>query len=134
MILSDFFSRQTHDDSDPRDVIPISFNMHNTLHEKYYKLFNAEAFANKIMQSNTTRGPWCKKVLDMNLLPGKQKVVLQIKKVIDNKPRLGQGRAGIRHRKPQLMESLTASANKSCEIPNISTTQNEAKNRMDFPV
>ena len=31
MILSDFLWRQTHDDSDPHDIIPISFNMYNTL-------------------------------------------------------------------------------------------------------
>ena len=28
MILNDFLSRQKHDDSDPHDIIPISFNMH----------------------------------------------------------------------------------------------------------
>ena len=33
MILSDFLSRQKHDDSDPHDIIPISFNMHNVLHK-----------------------------------------------------------------------------------------------------
>ena len=38
MILSDFLSRQKHDDSDPHDIIPISFNMHNVLHRKYYNL------------------------------------------------------------------------------------------------
>ena len=38
MILSDFLSRQIHDDSNPHDIIPISFNMHNTLHERYYKI------------------------------------------------------------------------------------------------
>ena len=38
MILSDFLSRQTRDNSHPHDIIPISFNMHNTLHEKYYKI------------------------------------------------------------------------------------------------
>ena len=38
MILSDFLSRQTYDNSDPHDIIPISFNMHNTLHERYYKI------------------------------------------------------------------------------------------------
>ena len=27
MILSDFLSRQKHDDSDPKEIIPISFNM-----------------------------------------------------------------------------------------------------------
>ena len=34
MILSDFLLRQTHNDNDPHDIIPISFNMHNTLHQK----------------------------------------------------------------------------------------------------
>ena len=63
----------------------------------------------------------------MNLLPKKQKVILQIKKVIEIKPRLGQGRAGIRHRKPQLTESITASTGKSCKIPKIPATQNVAK-------
>ena len=38
MILSDFLLRQTHDDSNPHDIIPISFNMHNRLHERYYKI------------------------------------------------------------------------------------------------
>ena len=38
MILSNFLLRQTHDDSDPHDIIPISFNMHNTLHERYCKI------------------------------------------------------------------------------------------------
>ena len=68
----------------------------------------------------------------MNLLPKRQKVILQIKNVIENNPRLGQRRAGIRHRKPQLTESITASTSKSCEIPKIPATQNVAKNRMDY--
>ena len=38
MILSDFLSKQTHDVNNPHDIIPISFNMHNTLHERYYKM------------------------------------------------------------------------------------------------
>ena len=38
MILSDFLLRQTHDDSDQHDIITISFNMHNTLYENYYKI------------------------------------------------------------------------------------------------
>ena len=38
MTLSDFLSRQNHDDSNPHDIIPISFNMHNILHERYYNL------------------------------------------------------------------------------------------------
>ena len=37
VILSDFLLRQTRDDSNLHDIIPISFNMHNTLHERHYK-------------------------------------------------------------------------------------------------
>ena len=44
MILSDFPSRQTHDNSNPHDIIPISFNMHNTLHDKYYKIETKERY------------------------------------------------------------------------------------------
>ena len=36
MILSDFLSRGKYDNSHPHKVIPISFDMHNLLHEKYY--------------------------------------------------------------------------------------------------
>ena len=28
MVLSDFLSRQNNDDSNPYDIIPMSFNMH----------------------------------------------------------------------------------------------------------
>ena len=42
IIISDFLLRQTHDNSNPHDVIPISFNMHNMLHEKYYKIETKE--------------------------------------------------------------------------------------------
>ena len=31
MILSNFLSRQKHDDSNPYQIIPISFNMYSTL-------------------------------------------------------------------------------------------------------
>ena len=31
-------SRQTNDDSNPHEIIPISFNMHKVLQEKYYKI------------------------------------------------------------------------------------------------
>ena len=38
MILSDSLSRQTQYDSNPHEVIPISFNMYNTLYENYYSI------------------------------------------------------------------------------------------------
>ena len=36
MVLSDFLSRQNSDDSNPLEIIPISFNMHQVLHKNYY--------------------------------------------------------------------------------------------------
>ena len=38
MILSNFSSRQTHDDSNPHDTILTSFNMHKALCENYYSI------------------------------------------------------------------------------------------------
>ena len=38
MILSDFLSRQMHDTSNLHKIIPISFNMYNTLYETYYRI------------------------------------------------------------------------------------------------
>ena len=44
MILSIFLSRQTHDDSDPCDIILISFDMHKTLCENCYKIETKERY------------------------------------------------------------------------------------------
>ena len=137
VILSNFLLRQTHNHSNPHDIIPMSFNMHNILHEKYYKIEVKERYlVHTILQTKSSRVTipevyGAKMILDMNILPEKQKVVLQNEKIIENKPR---GRARIRHNKPQLVERITASASKSCEIPKIPMTQNVTKNRMDFPV
>ena len=38
MILSDFLFKQTNNDSNPHEVIPILFTMYNTLYEKYYSI------------------------------------------------------------------------------------------------
>ena len=44
MILSDFLSRQKHDNSDPH-IIPTSFNMHSVLHENYYNIGRTERYS-----------------------------------------------------------------------------------------
>ena len=44
MILSDFLSRQKHDNSNPHEIIPISFNMHNILPSKYYNIGKSEKY------------------------------------------------------------------------------------------
>ena len=40
MVLSDFLSRQKNDNSNPPEIITISFNIHQVLHEKYYNTEN----------------------------------------------------------------------------------------------
>ena len=40
MVLSHFLSRQKTDDSNPHEIIPISFNMREVLQENYYNLGN----------------------------------------------------------------------------------------------
>ena len=40
MILSDFLSRQKHNDGDSHVIIPISFNIYSILQEKYYNIGN----------------------------------------------------------------------------------------------
>ena len=71
-----------------------------------------------------------KKVLDTIILTEKR-IIQQGKMVIENKLRLGQERAGIRCKKPQLIQSITTSS-KSYEIPKIPMTQNITK-KVDFP-
>ena len=38
MVLSDFLSRQKHDDSNLHEITPISFNMQSLLHTRYYNI------------------------------------------------------------------------------------------------
>ena len=38
MILSNFLSRQKHDDSNPHEIIPVLFNMQNLLLARYYNI------------------------------------------------------------------------------------------------
>ena len=38
MILHDFLSRQNITDEDPREIIPISFNIRSVLQDKYYNI------------------------------------------------------------------------------------------------
>ena len=40
MVLSDFLSRQNNDDSNRHEINPISFNMYQVLHKKYYNTEN----------------------------------------------------------------------------------------------
>ena len=42
MILRNFLSRQTNDDSNPHEIMQISFNMYKALHETYFSIETKE--------------------------------------------------------------------------------------------
>ena len=56
MILSDFLSRQIEDDSNPHEIIPISFNKHDVLQNNYHQLtmdtYNVQTRAQAKVQAN----------------------------------------------------------------------------------
>ena len=70
----------------------------------------------------------------MNVLPEKQKIQSQSKEIVENKPKFGQGRTGIRCKNLQPVGDIYASASKSGEIPKVPTVQNVTRHSTDFPV
>ena len=133
MILSDFLSRQSHDDSNPHEIIPISFNMYNTLYETYYRIEMIDQYlVQTCLQMKAAR-------IVLPEVQGAQKAItiespkpqISTKQVDKNKPKLGWGTAGIKHKKPQPVADKQTSSSKSSKMP---TVQNITKDSMNFPV
>ena len=61
MILSDFLSRQIKDDSNPHEIIPISFNIWDTLQDNYHQLttdiYNVQTRAQAKVKANAPTMP-----------------------------------------------------------------------------
>ena len=74
MILSDFLSRQIEYDSNPHEIIPISFNIWDILQDNYHQLttdtYNMETRAQAKGQANTPTMP--------NAQPEKQKATPEV--------------------------------------------------------
>ena len=104
MILSDFLSRQNVDDSNPHEIIPISSNLRTVLQDKYYNLEGAnerymiqttsqmKASGVQLPEVHETR-----KGLDPHKIPEKQLQPI-VRLSIEKRPRLGQGRGGMRRK------------------------------------
>ena len=77
MVLSNFLLRQTHNDSNPHDIILISFNMHKALYENYYEISTKGRYLVQTWsQTKSSRIALpevhgAKKILDTNILPKK---------------------------------------------------------------
>ena len=104
MILSDFLSQKKNDDSDPSEIIPISFNAYGILEENR----NIDVCKNEgksLIQTcsqgktSSTKLPEVHRVrkkLDPNLRPEKQHTMP--KTGMTERPHIGQGRAGLRRK------------------------------------
>ena len=120
MILSDFLLQQNSDDNNPSEIIPISFNTYKILEDnrKFAKcnniINNASTNEKYLIQmhsqakSSGTQFPevqWVQKELDPNLRPEKQHTISKQGKL--ERPQVGQGRAGLRRRKPDHINQST---------------------------
>ena len=119
MVLSDFLSRQKTDDSNPHELIPISFTLRSQVDNQFYRINNrtdqpktdkylvqtrsqAKSSNIKILEIHGAN-----KGLDPHVKPGKQRPlsslpILSVNKGLPThpipKPRIGQGRDGLRRK------------------------------------
>ena len=104
MILSDFLLRQNVDDSNLHEIIPILFNLRMVLQDKYYNLEGEKerdmVQTRSQMKASGVQLPevhGTRKGLDPHKILEKQLQPI-VKLTIEKKPRLGQGRAGIKRK------------------------------------
>ena len=129
MDLSDFLSRQQTDDSNPHELIPISFSLRDQVSDYFYHIDNENNLPRKDKYLVQTRSQvrlsgirlpeihGANKDLDPHVQPGKQ-VSFPIQTINKGmpthpipKPRIGQGRAGLRRKvKSTSTNSITPSA------------------------
>ena len=83
MVLSDFLSRQKNDNSNPHEIIPISFNTYNILNDNYYNIEKYCIQARSQARSSSIKLPEVHGMvnnLDPNVKPEKQKCHSQTRK------------------------------------------------------
>ena len=104
MVLSDFLSRQDPGDEDTKEIIPISFNMRLVLQDKYYSVSKSkEKYMVQTRSQTKASGVQLPEVhgsrkrLDPHKIPEKQSQPI-IESAVERKPRIGQGRVGVRRR------------------------------------
>ena len=118
MILSDFLSRQKNNDSNPHEIIPISFNMCKFLDDNYYNIEKYLIQTRSQARSSGVKLPEVHGVgknLDPNLKPEKQHAISKQ----ESMGRLckGQGRAGIRGKRPDpINQPISQQSNLSQKI------------------
>ena len=139
MILSDFLSRQDPGDEDTKDIIPISFNMKLVLQDEYYNVNKNEEkymvqtrlqMKSSGVQLPEVHGP--KKRLDPHKIPGKQSQPITGLDV-ERKPRIVQGRAGVRRKAPPLLDPRQGTSTTKPIIISDETGPTMPKSMIEIP-
>ena len=146
MILSYFLSSQRTDDSNPHELIPISFPLRDQVSDYFYHIDNEINLPRKDkylvqtrsqVRSSGIRLPeinGANKGLDPHVQPGKQKSfpIQTVNKGIPThpipKPRIGQGRAGLR-RKVNTLQPIPL----PCQLPTRLITKHVQKAVVPLP-
>ena len=133
MTLSDFLSRQKHDNSNPHEIIPISFNMYNILYERYYNIGESGRYLVQMWSPTKSSRIKLLEVLgvsknwDPSIQQEKQTIrPLKGNEILQEKPTIGQGRAGMRRRKPPIKQTIAQSAEPSKKIPKASKIEKKS--------
>ena len=115
MILSNFLSRQMHDNSNPHEIIPVSFNMYNALYETYYRIEMKHQYLVQTPSQTKAAGIILLEVhrAQKAITIESPKPQIPIKQVDKNRSELGRGRAGIKCKKPQPVADKQTSLSKS---------------------
>ena len=118
MILSDFLSQQKNDDSNPHEIIPISFNMYQVLENK----FNDDKYIIQMRSQAKSRGIKLLEVhgvrqnLNPNLKPEIQHTLP--KQGSMDRLHVGQERAGSKRKEPDpINHAINQASNLSQKIP-----------------
>ena len=94
MVLSNFLSRQGHADINTHEIIPISFNIQGIFQSKYYNI-GEEKIGKYLVQ---TRSQAKSSGIRIPEVHGRDKGASEAKGTSKIKPRIGQGRAGLRQK------------------------------------
>ena len=134
MVLSDFLLQQNNDDSNPNEIIPISFNNYKILEdnrENFGKCnFNSEKYLIQTCSQAKTSGATLPEVhgvqkeLDPNLRPEKQHAISKQGKF--ERPQMDQGRAESRRRKP---DPINQARNQPSDVTQGNSKRNQNSNR-----
>ena len=119
MVLSDFQSRQKNDDSNPHEIIPISFNTYKILNDNYYYIEKYLIQTRSQARSSGIKLPevqGLEKNLDPNIKSEKQHG--NSKQGSVDSPCTGQGRAGLRRKRPDTInQTINQPSDLSQKIP-----------------